>query len=295
MQLLSQKDLRTAPMRGALYGDPKSGKTPLALQLPLGPDKPLGEALYVAADEGSWRLTACPAEQRQFIHVVRPLAEPGTPYDPAAEAWNIAMTDWSDKENWPEDEDWSNVRTMIWDTMSETSIEILNDIADRGQFSKEGHVTIGGAKNKGKFNLPIMGDFNGAQSAIERITKRLFKQPLNLICIYHTDIDAKDDDKILVGGPATVGKATIRKVAKPFDWVLRIEKKGKFNSETKKMEQETIVHTDASGVWIGGVRIAGQNMMPSVTIKPDTPFAKFWPKFFEAFPEVSIDSVKASR
>lgn len=285
MQLMSQKDTRNAPIRGAVYGDPKTGKTPLVLQLPLGPDEPLGEALYVAADEGAWRLTACPPEQRKFIHVVRPAPPPGTKYDPGAEAFNIVMTDWSKKENWPDDEDWSNIRTIIWDTVSETSIEILNDIADKGQFSKEGHVTIGG-ESKSKFNLPIPGDFNGAQSTVERLTKLLFRQPLHLICIYHSDLMENDDGKIVMGGPATVGKATLRKVSKPFDWVLRIEKKGVFNSETKKTEQQTVIHTDAAGVWIGGVRISGKNSMPSVTIKADTPFSLFWPKFFEAFPEV---------
>lgn len=262
------------PQRIAIYGDPKTGKTPLALSLPFGDDY-WGEAVYVCADDGSESLRSCPRETIKYIHRVKPAADPKSgKYDPAAEAFEIAMTDW--RKEWPA------VKTLVWDTMSETAIDVLGNIADTGQFSEKKHIVLS-PDTAAEQNIPMQGDFGGAQSVIERLQKRLFKSPLNLVVIFHADVEEKDNGTIVVGGPATIGKATIRKVAKPYDAVLRIEKKSVYNAETKKSEQQIIIHTDASGAWIGGVRVPGKNMMPSIVVPNDKPFSLFWPKFKSAF------------
>jgi len=270
--------------RICLYGDPKTGKTPLVSQLPLGDDY-WGEAVYVAADDGSEAGRSFSPENRKFVHIVKPAAEPGKKYDPAREAWEVIMTDW--RKEWP------GVKTMIWDTMTETGLELLANIADTGQFSDKKHITIGDPGGKYTHNLPMQGDYMGAQDAVARMLKALFKLPLNLVVLFHTAIDEKDNGTVVAGGPATVGKATIRQIAKPFDAVLRLEKKSVLNQETKKAEQAIIIHTEASGIWIGGVRTNKSKALAAVTVPAGKPLGAFWPVFEnEFYPDVAASRKK---
>jgi hypothetical protein len=317
MPMIYDNEIVRPPIRGCIYGDPKTCKTPLicAMLLDSKYEPYIGEAVYVAADDGSESLMSVPMEARKRLHIVKPMAEPCAPckgegsigakecasckgtgrgkYDPAHEAFTIAMTDW--RKRWPK------VRTLIWDTMSETSKEILAHIADTGQFSgdsadgkkKDKHIMLGEPDSPAFQNIPMMGDYMAAQGVVERLTKMLFKSPLNLFVLYHSDVDEKDNGTIVAGGPATIGKATIRSVAKPYDFVLRVEKKSAFDAKEKRATQEIHIHSEASGVWIGGVRVAGTNPMPLVKVAMDRPFAPYWPMFYDKFYPHLLDPTAA--
>jgi hypothetical protein len=286
MPLLYDQETPLPKQRIAIYGDPKVAKTPLALQLPLG-SAYWGDAIYVAADDGSESLRSCTPEIRSHIHVVKPSRDPKTgKYDPVKEAWEIITHDWT--------KEWPGVKTMIWDTMSETGLETLSYIADAGQFSKDKHVTIGDPGGKYTHNLPLQGDYLGAQDSIGRMLKGLFTSDLHLVIIFHTAIDEKEGGAAIAGGPATVGKATIRQIAKPFDAVLRLEKKQIFDPDTKQAKQVVVIHSEASGIWIGGVRTPRANPIAQVNVPMDKPLAAYWPLYMGAFyPEVAVAEAAA--
>jgi hypothetical protein len=275
MPLIYDQEIPLPKQRIALYGDPKVGKTPLALQLPFGSPY-WGEAVYWAADDGSESLRSCPPASRRFLHVVKPARDPkGGKYDPIKEAWDILMTDW--RKEWP------GVKTFIWDTATETGLEALADIADRGQFSEKKHIQIGTPGSGYEHNLPMQGDYLGAQGEIARMLKAAFKLDMHLIVIFHTAIDETDNGTVIAGGPATVGKATIRQIAKPFDAVLRVEKKQVFDPATKAATQGIVIHSEAAGIWIGGVRTPTENPIPQVNVPMNKPLGAYWPLYMGSF------------
>lgn len=288
MPLILDQETPQPKQRVCAYGDPKTAKTPLLLQLPMGSDY-LGEGIYMAADDGAESLRSCPAEMRKFWHVVKPGADPKTgKYDPAVEAWEVISQAMHPGTAWRQK--WPKVKTLVWDTMTETGLEVLSHIADSGMFSEKKHITIGDPGGKYTHNLPMQGDYMGAQDSIGRMLKALFKSDLHLFIIFHTAIDEKDNGTVIAGGPATVGKATIRQIAKPFDAVLRLEKKQLFDKETKQTTQAIVVNTEASGIWIGGVRTARMDSPAAINIPMGKPLSAFWPIFFNTYyPEVELN------
>lgn len=280
MPLIFDNEATLPLQRCAITGDPKTGKTPGVLQLPWGSDY-LGEAVYLAADDGAENLRSCPPELRKYLHVVKAGPDANGKYDPRREYWEIIMTDWRKK--------WPGVKTLVIDTMTEMGAELLSDIADSGQFSDK-HVKIG-VGTKYQHNVPMQGDFGAAQDEVARMLKEIFKLPLNVFVLFHLAIDETADGTAIVGGPATVGKATIRKVGKPFDAILRFEKKQVFDPDTKKAQQCIVIHSEATGIWIGGVRsFEKENPIPQVNVPMGKPLAAYWPLYFKTFyPEITSE------
>lgn len=293
MPMIYDQEIPEPLQRVAITGDPKSGKSPLATQLPLGTPY-FGEALYIASDSGSEGLRSTPAEMRKHLHVVKPLdKDPKTGQSIAmAEMWDILMRDWTKPDPRIGHPGWPNVKTLIWDTASETGEDVLYEIADKGQFSDSAHITIGDPGSSWAHNIPMQGDYGAAQDEIAKMLKLVLRSPLHVFVLFHLRIHETKGGQALVGGPGTVGSATIRKTAKPFDAVLRTEKKlwtGEV-AKQKVTEQRVHIHSEASGIWVGGVRKSGKNPMPLVSIPNDKPLAAYWPRFMESFyPEVSSE------
>lgn len=278
-------DERSLPkQRVCIYGDPATGKTPLVMQLPWGSEY-YGEAIYWAADDGSETLRSCPPELRKYLHVVKGSKGPDGKYDPKRESWEIIMTDWRKK--------WPGVKTIIVDTMTEVGQEILANIANSNAFSDR-HITIGDPGGAYTHNIPMPGDYGASQDEVGFMLKELLKSDLHVFVLFHTAIDESNNGTVIAGGPATVGKATIRKVAKPFDAKLRVEKKQVFNADTKQAAQCIVVHSEASGIWIGGVRDNKEtNPIPEVAIPMGKKLALYWPLYHKHFyPEVTEEMLK---
>jgi hypothetical protein len=286
MKVTERPDPTTAHKRIAVYGLPKSGKTRAVTALPWG--EHWGErALYVAADPGSEELGSVLRNNREHLILVKP--EPKSVggkliYDPLTESVAIATKNW--KEEYP------GVGTIIWDTMTTTSQELLAAYADSGQFSDK-HVTFGQPGTAAYHAAPMEGDFGAAQRSTMFILKYLFRQPLNLIVVFHEDWVQPNEKDVLgavYGGPTIVGKAGIKTIAAMFDNLFRFSAKDKVEQGNKTVT-EYAVHTRHSGPWMAGFRNPHENNpIPKVPLKPDP--INFWKAFDEAVEVMSATPEK---
>jgi hypothetical protein len=135
----------------------------------------------------------------------------------------------------------------------------------------------------------MQGDYMAAQDEIKRMTKAIMKLPYHVFAIYHTRVKESKNGAMLAAGPGSVGSATIRDNAKPWDMVLRFESKMVADEKTRVSEQKTLIHSANSGVYIGKSRIHGKNPLPLAIIGSETPFSKYWEKYHELYyPEVKL-------
>lgn len=251
----------------ALYGPPKSGKTRLACSLPWGPL--WGEkAVYCAWDPGSQYLAAVPLAHRDRLMVVEPASRNGK-FDPLTEAVEMATHDWRGK--------YPGVGTIIWDTMTETSRNLLHAYSDTGTFSEK-HITFGKPGDASFHSAPMEGDYGAAQRSSLFILDHLFKQPLNIIVLFH-DTQVSPDKKKgetfdTYGGPAIAGKAGTQAVAGRFDNLFRVVAEPKFDG--KKYTSEHYLYTVPRGAWLAGFRnpLTVENPMARFPLPSDP--TSFW-------------------
>jgi hypothetical protein len=208
-------------------------------------------------------------QYRSRLLIKRSVPEPGKPYDPGADAFVLALNDWSKPH--------PGAKTLVWDHMTATASDILSAIADKGQFSDK-HIAIG-APGASKMNIPMEGDYGAAQGTIDRLTTYLFRQPLHLIILTHAMTAESKDGSGLVGGPALVGKAMVRNYAGRFDTVLRLGRRKVENREA------FTCYTDRSPVasfWTAGIRShLPVNPIPSIDLSPDP--VNFWEAYDQHF------------
>jgi hypothetical protein len=228
--------------RVGLEAEPKTGKTRFATSLPWGED--WGEkAIYVGWDESSRDLNASPILAHNVDRLIGVYPEEGLSVHKEAVA--IASRDW--KKEYPE------AGTMIWDTLTTTGINLLHEYANSGAFSDK-QISVGSKATKDYIAEPMMGDYKVAQGAIMEILRQLFKQKLHLIVLFHIEPDG--DEGTGAYGPATVGRASIKRVAAMFDNLFRIEAKDKIiqGSSPPRTETKLILHTARKGRWLAGMR-----------------------------------------
>jgi len=265
---MALKRLSTSPTettrleRILIYADPKCGKTRLATSLP----EHFGEAVYVAWDPGTEHLGPVLAKYRSRLHPIQSTPKIGEPYEPDKDAFSIALTDWTTE--------WPHVKTLIWDNITATAEDLLSHVADTAQFSSS-HVKINTGKSH--LNLPMEGDYGAVHGMIDRLTTYLFRQPLHLIILAHAQIAESKDGSGTLGGPATIGKASVRKYAGRFDTVIHLATK------TKDGKQSFTAHMDKhANIWTGGIRShLALNPMPSTDLEPDP--ISFWNKYLQHF------------
>lgn len=251
-----------AHRRIALYGDPKSGKTRLATDLPWddGTD-PSGwgeQAIYVAWDADSGARQSVLQRSRERLIVVQPTYSGGKK-DPGTEASNIAFHNWK--------KDFPKVNTIIWDTMTTTSREILSAVAASGVFSDK-HVTHGAPGTPAHVANPMEGDYGMTQMLTQHIIGHLFAQPLNVVVIFHGDwVEPKSGEPGgLTGGPQTVGKAAIRTIGSMFQNLFRVEAKA-IVAPGQKAVTKHMVYTTKRGIWMAGIQTPyAENPIPELEI-----------------------------
>jgi hypothetical protein len=284
--------------RIALYSEPKKGKTRLMTSLPWGHPMWGDRAVYVAWDAGSAALEPVQLEDRPHLHRVTPstkvvkkvVIDPETKkpttvdelqFDPLEEAVTIAKYPWA-KEGF---------KTLLWDTMTATAEDLLRAIAaGRGVEVSKSHgqaMTVGTPGTDTYVPQPAPADFGSAQTSIDHILKILFQfqSDVNLIIAFHAADNLGDDEHKgdPLGGPATVGKAQIRKIAKLFDNLFRIAVDKTRVPQTMPPQYviRRVVQTDTQSYWLTGMRNhLNKNPIPVFDID-DNKCRDFWLKFME--------------
>jgi len=253
--------------RVCVYGPPKTGKSRLATSVPTGRDSPWGEkVLYVCADAGSDNLRPVMTKYRGDIV---PIVMEGK--DLLEESVEIATKDW--KKEVP------GAGTLVWDTMTETSKQLLQQYANSGVFSDNHAVQVGKRGTKSWHTSPMQGDYGAAQNSVGYILEHLWTQPLNIIVLFHQRwIEPKKNSADgLMGGPEICGREGVRWIPGKFDNVFRTER---VNSGPAS-EAKFIVHTTQRGIWHAGYRSnkASGGLPGAVQLQPDP--GHFWIDFLK--------------
>lgn len=256
--------------RIALYGAAKRGKTRLATSLPWGPK--WGErAIYVAFDPGSEELGSVLPHNREHLIVVKPEVEQMESgrlrYDPLDQAIKIATYDWK--------KDFPDVNTIIWDTATETSFQLLSAYSDSGVFSEK-HVAFGKPGTAAYHTAPMEGDYGAAQRSTAFILEHLDRQPMHKIVIFHDEWDEPKEGKggATLGGPALAGKKGTKLIARRYDDLFRVDAMEKV-VPPNRVVTKYYVHTQPQGIWVAGFRTPLlENPFPKYELPPDP--IPFW-------------------
>lgn len=270
-----QVDPTTVPDTVAIYSPPKVGKTRLVAAACRGAPERFGEeAIYIAADPKSEALESVMTEDRQRLHVYKPYpADPekrvmGKGWDPIKEWTELATTDW--KAIHP------NVGCIIADTFTQGAKDFRQQIAFKGNApanSADGTRPQWGTKGEASYIvLPSRSDTFSGQMAAENILRLFFEQPLPFIATFHQALRMPDDSGkavAVVGGPATVGTASVESVAGAFSHVIRLS----------KSQNALVAKSRDHGVWLAGIRSGHAAPMADVALAPDP--INFWERYEE--------------
>lgn len=258
------------PTKIGIYGEPKKGKTRLATALPWG-GRWGDKAIYVAWDDNALELASVLLPDREHLTVVTPDkakvdARTGKEYyDPLAEATEIASADWAEQ----------GYKTLIWDTMTSTAIDLLKAITVQGKHGN--NVSFGTPGKPDYVPQATIGDYGATQRCVQHTLDFLFDQPMNVIVLFHA-VDDDDNGKAeMVGGPATVGKAAIRPIAGRFDNLFRVTSRPirQGNTVPPIYVQKRVVQTEPVQYWLAGIRAPLPKNTLSEFELTDEP-VKFW-------------------
>lgn len=250
--------------RTLIYAAPKAGKTRLATSLP----DHMGKILYLAEDENSKYLDSVLNKYRDRIIVMEQEGK-DSPIHNAMEAAS---------RNWKKDLD-PEIGTIVVDTFTKMTNNWLKYVANEGMFSSEKHIQIGTPGTKGFVNIPMQGDFMAVQALQNNFLDMLFQQDLNVLVLCHEYLDTPEGGAAK-GGPATVGKATIRSLPGKFNTVIRLDTKNIPAQAGKPAQQKIVARTENHGAYVAGIRTGhATNPIPSIELQPDP--INFWNDYFK--------------
>lgn len=195
------------------------------------------------------------------------MSRAGGKYDPLAEAVKIATYDWK--------KDYPDANTIIWDTCTETSRDLLAAYADSGQFSDK-HVSFGKPGSLEYHAAPMEGDYGAAQRSTVFILEYLDRQPLHKILLFHDELVEPKENVAgsTFGGPALAGKAGTKVIAGRYDNLFRCYVKP-FVIPPGKTIMKHLVATAPTGHWLAGFRHPTEvNPIPSTELAPNP--VHFW-------------------
>lgn len=264
-------------------GIPKGGKTRLVAAAMRAWPEEFGEsAIYVAADPKSQSLDSIlPADRKRLVVVLPKPEDPGKrligrDYSPWTEA--VAVATFNYLEQYPD------VRTIIWDTMTQTARDILQWAANKGiapadsgdgsrpTFGKPGDPTL--------VRSPARSDYGATHTLMMQLFRFLFDSPLNVIGVFHQRSAEPDGGGVAYGGPETVGKGQIEAVSGVFQHMLRLDTRRKMR-DGKPGPTERVVrcspHRSAGIQFLAGVRAPGLDPMPDVALESDP--VNFWVEY----------------
>jgi hypothetical protein len=254
-----------------IYGIPGSGKTRLATSLP----ERWGKIAYFAFDKGSEKLDSVLPQYRDRIDVFKPSWK-----DPILGAAEIELTDWKKL----------GYDTIELDTFTTLCRAWLRNVTDEGHFQEKRNY-IGTPGKPGFVALSDKGHYGGTATIIQNFIDGLIdKQPeMNIICICHEYLREKDKDGggSVLGGPATVGKASLEWLAAQFSTVIRMDRSQEttFKDNIRGEKTVLVARMAQHGNYIARRNESGSggNPLPKLVLDPDP--INFWRKYDETSPQ----------
>ncbi len=255
-----------------LYGPAGQGKTRLAAAALRGAPSLFGsKALYVPIDPGSAGMKSILAIDRENLVLYENFGTPGKPMDPYQELIKIVDNKEAEKKG---------CGTIILDTMTTAARDILQAIANSGKYSDK-HISIQGT-GLGKLNVPMQGDYMGAQICVMNVLRLFEQSDTNIIVIFHDGLYEPETTSSAptVGGPATTGRSQLAPVAGWFDNLVRIDTRSA-TKEGKKVTQY-MAYTEKRGPFLAKLRLPlPTNPIPEFELNPDP--VNFWEKVAELY------------
>ena len=257
----------------AIYGVSGVGKTTFALSVP---EEPFGNIAYVALDDNAETLRVCPRETLPRVTIVKPKGD-----TPLLNMDQVAATRWS--------KEIPGVKTLILDTVTTIAIRSLLYIANQGFFSSDRgdkHIVIG-TPGKGMYqSIPLPADYGAVQNITRAFFDTLFmnNDDLHVLALFHQKFD-QNKEKDFVGGPATVGSASLEETPTNFDTVIRLERASVTTKDAKGVVTKTsrvVARTDHHGYWLAKLREGGGKGNPIPKVDLNFTGSNFWPLYFEA-------------
>lgn len=249
-----------------LTGEAKAGKTRLACAANRGAPEQFGtRSVYVAIDPEAASLGSVLLEDRANMEVVT--LNPKK--DVFAELKGVYEYDWK-KEG---------ISTVITDTMTIWSQDMMAQLTNAGNFSDK-HIQLSKA---GNVFQPMPGDFLGTETLLFDLLRTQISSGMNHISLYHEREDRPEPGTQgkPVGGPATVGKASIRKIAAWYNTVLRLAVRQKRRTDlSKPVEYERVLYTAPHDIWLCGLRTPHlKNPISEIAVDDDP--VNVWQKLHE--------------
>lgn len=165
--------------------------------------------------------------------------------------------------------DWARegFKTIITDTMTILTKGILSQVTNSGRFSDK-HIDLGqGIKQ------PMQGDFLATQTLLLSLLRRQQQSRLNHLTLFH-EIEIRPEagqPGEPIGGPDTVGKASVRLIVNWYNTVLHLTRRQKKRTDLRQpIEYERVVHTTGHGIWQAKLRTPDPtNRIPEILMEPD--------------------------
>lgn len=236
-----------AQSRGAslicIAGSGEAGKSRLAAAcVRAAPDWFGTRAAYIAIDPESASLSSILPQDQANLEVIG-LDLGRDVYEQVKAVYN---------HNWAAE----GITTIITDTASVLTQAMLAQFAASGKFAGsrgDQHINIGSGEN-----LPMPADYQAVNTLFMSLLRRQQASGLNHLTLFH-DQEVRPEpgqpgDPI--GGPATVGKASIRTIINWYNTALHLVKRTKRRVDlTKPVEYERVVHTTGHGIWQAKLRV----------------------------------------
>jgi len=252
-----------------IYGPAGSGKTRLAAACVRGwPEAWGGQALYVPIDPGSDSLGSILMVDRVNMYKYKEYGG-AKGMDPYRELCKIIENKEVEK---------SGCQTLILDTMTTVSRQILQAVANSGKFSDK-HIALE-TQGIGKINLAMPGDYKGAQQCIMNFLDLAKFSGVNILAVFHDGLFEPEatSSAPTVGGPATVGRSSLAPIAGWFHNLVRLEARSKGSGETRSVEYWA--STEKKGPYLAKLRIPlPKNPIPDFRLDDDP--VNFWIKLKE--------------
>lgn len=246
-----------------MVGAGESGKTRLACAANRAAPDWFGEkSVYIAIDPEAASLGSVLPADRNNMEVIALDSNK----DVASQVSSIYSYPWR-KEGFT---------TVITDTMTVLSQVILAQVTNSGKFSDR-HIELGDG-----IKQPMQGDFLATNTLIMSLLRKQLASGLNHITLFHEQEVRPEPGQPgePIGGPATVGKASIRSIVNWYNTVLHIVRRPKKRTQPlAPLEYERVVHTAGHGIWQAKLRTADlTNPVPEIAMDADP--ANVWTKLY---------------
>lgn len=237
-----------------IYGGGSSGKTRLACSAMRGAPEWFGsKAVYIAIDPETASLGPVLPPDRKNLEVVTINLDKDV-YDQVKDIYSF---------NWRAE----GFDTVITDTFTILSQVMLGQLTNSGRFSDKG-IQISGADK-----LSQQGDYLATGVLMSTLLRRQLASGMNHLTLFHEQEVRPDAGKPgePIGGPMTVGKASVRTVVNWYNTFFHmVEEPKKRTDLTKPLEYQRVVRTARHGIWQAKLRSPElENKLPEIVAEPD--------------------------